>query len=84
MLPYEYSEKETELFKILGLYDSVLNNPHCPPVMAYMTAAYTCFMENTRFEKHIHESVWRCNSALIKSKARLTKEFDNLIILKNG
>ena len=80
MHPYNYSDKELELFSHFDI-DDILLNPSAPPVLIYATVLpYRALMDYDRIDTRVIDSLRRCIKAIEKSNpSRETKEFDDLI-----
>lgn len=80
--PYEYSEKELELFKVLDILD-MLKSPNFPPYLAYRHAAYLCFMEDKLFSERVKTAVRNAlgelNNTQNQTIFRKTPEWEELI-----
>ena len=73
----QYSEKELKLIEQLGYMDL----PSVEPIVLYRTMAMDLFKENKTGV--LVESVRRCLNAIDNGTPyRLTKEFDDLILLE--
>lgn len=76
----QYSKKEQQLFTALG-YSDLLNQE---PAVLYRMVALNLFKENSYTKEFLIESVRRCLNAIDNGTPyRLTKEFDELILLDN-
>ena len=74
----QYSQKEQELFTTLGYKDLLTQEP----VVLYRMVALNLFKENSYTKEFLIESVRRCLNAIDNGTPyRLTKEFDELILL---
>ena len=80
--PYEYSEKELELFETLNMLD-MLKSPSLAPYLAYRQAAYMCFMEDKRVPESVKTAVRNAlgelNNTQNQTIFRKTPEWEELI-----
>jgi len=77
--PYEYSEKEIDLFTTLDMLDHMESKSMVPPLL-YTEAAVKCFIEDRNDISAT--SLRRCLNHLNQGKHRMTPEFDALIELE--